>query len=111
MRAGGEGVWIEVGLATQLHDALGKQAGMCLLLLCVLQEFGFHRIGEHALGHVVVPVVAKHAYPLGGQRIIEQLDHCLAVGTVSGCYRTILNALACVGTQGRAITDACRLRS
>ncbi|MNN44362.1 hypothetical protein D3C81_1586490 [compost metagenome] len=106
MRACGQRVRIEVRLAAQLDDALGQFAGMCLLLLRVFQELALDCVGQHALGHEVVPVVAQHAYIFGGQRVVEQLDHHLAVGAVAVGDRSVLDVLPCPLAQGLAIADA-----
>ncbi|KAG1535367.1 hypothetical protein G6F50_015326 [Rhizopus delemar] len=76
----------------------------------MLEELGLDRVGQHALGHEVVPVVAQHAHILGGQGIVEQLDHHLAVGAVAVGDRTILDVAPGTVTQGLAVADAGKLR-
>ena len=78
----GEAVGVEVGLALQLRDAQRDLVGVAQLLVGVLEELGGDRAGVEAVGHEVVPLVAEHADDLGGQRLVEHLDHLLAVGAV-----------------------------
>ena len=80
--AGDERGRVEVRLALQLHDSRGDLIGVALLFGRVLQELGGDRRGVDAVGHVVVPLVAQHAHQLGGERLVENLDHTLAVGAV-----------------------------
>ena len=89
----GEAVGVEVRLALQLRDAQRDLVGVAQLLVGVLQELRGHRPGVEALGHVVVPLVAQHADDLGGQRLVEHLDHPLAVGAVGVGDRALLDLL------------------
>ena len=46
------------------------------------------------LRHEVVPLVAQDADDLGGERLVEELDHGLAVGPVARGDRALLDVLA-----------------
>ena len=59
----------------------------------MLQELRGDRVGVDALGHEVVTLVAQHADDLRGQRLVEQLDHGLAVGPVSIGDRAFFDVL------------------
>jgi hypothetical protein len=41
VRAGGQGVRVEIELTAELHDALGDPVGVLLLLGRMLQELGY----------------------------------------------------------------------
>ena len=66
-------VGIEVGLAAELHDALGDPVGVLLLLGGMLGELRLDRIRRDALRHEVVPLVAQHADDLGRERLVQHL--------------------------------------
>ena len=105
VRARGLGVGVEVGLAAQLHDPLGKPVGVRLFLARVFQELGLDRVGQHPGRGVVVAHVAQHAHPFGGQRGVQQLDDFLAVGAVGGGDGAVLDALARASAQGGGVAE------
>ncbi|MNR45720.1 hypothetical protein D3C85_1646010 [compost metagenome] len=80
MAALGQRVGVEIGLAAELHDASREPVGMPGLVAGMHQECtGDGRRGQSDRGEVVA-LVAQHADPLGGQRIVEQADDFLAPG-------------------------------
>ena len=83
-----------------LNDALGDLVGVGLLLVRVLQELGRHGLGVDAARHEVVVPVAQHAHELGGERLVQHLDHLLAVGTVVLGDRALLDVAARLLAQG-----------
>src|SRR6185503_16896225 len=83
----------EVGLAAELGDARRDQVGVLLLIVGMLQELGRHALGVDALGHEVVALVPQHADDLGGERLVEELDHHAAVGVVPGSDRAFGDVL------------------
>ena len=85
---------VQVRLAPELHDAGGDLVGVPLLLVRVLEELRGHGLGVDPLGHEVVALVAQHADDLGGQRLVEQLHHRLAVRLVALGHRAVLDVLA-----------------
>ncbi len=93
MGAFGEAVGVEVGLATQLNDSLGQAIGVFLLLIGVLEELGGGDAGFQPGRHVVVTLVAQVADQLGGQRLVQQVDHHLAVGGIALGDRAVLDVL------------------
>ena len=78
----GDAVGVEVRLALELRDPQRDLVGVAELLVGVLEELGRDRPGVEAVGHEVVPLVAEHAHDLGGEGLVEHLDHPLAVGAV-----------------------------
>ena len=71
----GDAVGVEVRLALELRDAQRDLVGVPQLLVGVLEELGGHRPGVEPVGHEVVALVAEDADDLGGQRLVEHLDH------------------------------------
>src|ERR1700761_1151660 len=91
---------VEVGRAIELGDALGNAVGMTLLLVGVFQELRGHALGMNALGHVVVIFVAQYANDLGRQRLIQYLDHRLAVGAIAVGDRSLVDVRASTLANG-----------
>jgi len=89
-----EAFGVEVRLAPELVDALGDQVSMGLLLAGVLEEFRGHGLRVDARGHVVVPLVAKHAHELGGERLVEKTEDGLAVAAIGGGDGALLDVAA-----------------
>ena len=94
MTPAGEPLGIEVGLAPELHDALGDLVRVPLLLAGVLEELRLHGLGVDALGHEVVALVAQHAHQLGGEGLVEQADDGVAVGLVGLGHGAVLDVLS-----------------
>ena len=95
-------VGLEVGVAAQLHDALGKLVGVCQLLVGVHQElFGNLRRVAPLRGEVVAPV-AQHAGELGGQCVVEQAHDLVAPRAVGGRHRAFF-AVALGGFDGALV--------
>ena len=92
MAALGQRLGVEVGLAAQLHDALGQLVGVGHFLVGMDQELvGDGRRGQTHGGEVMA-LVAHHAHQLGGQRVIEQLDDVLAPGPEMRGHGAIVQA-------------------
>src|SRR4029079_6019274 len=89
----------EIGRAAELGDALGDLVGVLLLLVGVLQELRRHALGMDALRHVVMELVAQRADDLGGERLVEELQHHAAVGVVTGSHRPLGDVLPGTPTQ------------
>src|SRR3954468_10987806 len=85
--ARGEALGREVGRAAELRDALGDLVGVLLLLLGVLEKFRRHALRVDALRHEVMALVAQRADDLGGERLVQELQHHAAVGVVAGSHR------------------------
>ena len=98
--ARGEPFRVEVGLALQLRDPQRDLIGVLLLLGGVLEELGGHGRGVEPLRRVVVALVAEHAHELGGQRLVEHVDHPLAVGAIGLRDRTLLDRRSRTCPQG-----------
>ena len=73
---------------------------MALLLVRVREEFRGDALRMDALRHEVVAPVAQHADQLGGERVVELLEHRLAVGAVAGGHRALVEVLAGALAQG-----------
>jgi hypothetical protein len=82
MAAAGDDVRVEVGLAPELHDALGDLVGVRELRIGVLQELGGDRARVDAARHEIVVAIAQDAHELGRQRLVQQLDHLFLVRAV-----------------------------
>jgi hypothetical protein len=54
-----------------LHDALGDQVGVLLLLAGVRQELLSHGLRADARGHAAVTPVAQHTSDLGGEGLVQ----------------------------------------
>ena len=94
VRPGREALGGEVGLAAELDDPSGGHVGMHLLLVRVLEELLGDGTGVDALGGEVVALVAQHAHQLGGEDLVQDRDHPLAVGGVGVGDRSLLDLLA-----------------
>ncbi len=85
---------IEVGLAAQLHDALGDHVGVFRLLVGVHQELVGDRRRGQALGGEMMALVAHDADEFGGQRVVEELDDVLPpLAGVSGRDRAFFKVV------------------
>ena len=102
MAAAGEAVRREVGLAAELHDALGDLVGVRLLLVRVVEELLRDALRMNAARHEVVTPVAQHAHELGRERVVEQLEHDAAVGGIARRHRALVDVLARALAQRRA---------
>ncbi|MCY1540815.1 hypothetical protein D9M68_764760 [compost metagenome] len=100
MRAAGEPVRREIGLAAELDDALGDLVGVALLFIGVGQEFFGHALRVRPLRHEVVAAIAQHADDFRGQRVVEQLQHRLAVRRIARGHGTLVDVLAGALAQG-----------
>jgi hypothetical protein len=103
---------IEVGLAAQLHDALGQLVRVAHLLVGMHEELvGNGRRGQ-AHGREMVALVTHHTDQLGSQRVIQQLDDVFAPGTEMGRHGAIVQAalggLQRLGVQGQVAVAGVR---
>ena len=95
--ARGEALGREIGLATELGDALGDTVGVRLLFLRVLHQLSSDRMAGDAAdcrAHVVVIAVPQHAHQFGRQRVVEQLDDGLAVALIILSDRALFDVLS-----------------
>ena len=71
------------GSPAELHDARRDLVRVRLLLVRVLEELLRDALGVEPARHEVVPLVAQHADELGRERLVQELEHGLAVGAVA----------------------------
>jgi hypothetical protein len=88
--ARGQDRGVHVGLAAELGDPLGGQVGVALLVVGVLLQLGGDGGAVHALGHEVVTLVAQHADQLGGQHLVEDVQHAGQVGAIGLGDRSLI---------------------
>ena len=72
---------------------------MLLLFAGMLEEFFLDGIGVEPACHEIMALVAQHADKLRRQRLVQHLDHLLAVGLVGAGDGALLDMLA------RAVAD------
>src|SRR5262249_43680933 len=72
----------------------GDLVGVLLLVLRVLEELRRHALGVDALRHEVMALVAQDAHDLGGERLVQQLHHRVAVGLVAGRHGAARDVLS-----------------
>ncbi len=94
MAARSEPLRREVRLAAQLHYARRDLIGVLLLLVRVLEKLGRDALRMNTARHVVVTLIAQNADKLGRERLVEQLDHRVAVGAVAFRHRAAFYMLA-----------------
>src|ERR1035437_320604 len=82
---------IEVRLAPQLGDPLGRNVGMTLFLVRVLEELLGHCLCMNASGHVVVTFISQYTDNLRRQDLIQDADYRFPVRTVAASDRTHLH--------------------
>ncbi|MNT88039.1 hypothetical protein D3C72_2285330 [compost metagenome] len=58
------------------------------------QEFIGDALRVRPLGHVIVSAIAQHADDFGGQRVVEQLQHGIAIRGIAGGHGAIIDVLA-----------------
>src|SRR6267143_1305856 len=76
-----------------LHDARGDLVGVLLLLAGVLEKLRRHAFGMDAFRHEVMALVAQRADDLGGERLVQELQHHAAVGVIAGSHRPLGDVL------------------
>src|SRR4051812_37757961 len=67
---------------------------MTLFFGCMLQKFVGCGLGIDARSHEVMPAVAQVTDDLGGESLVEQFDHGIAVGSVPFRYGAALHVSA-----------------
>src|ERR1017187_3255838 len=81
-------------IRTQLGDPLGRNVGMTLFLVRVLEELLGHCLCMNASGHVVVTSISQYTDNLRRQDLIQNADYRFPVRTVAASDRTHLHVLA-----------------
>ena len=94
MAAVGERRRIEVGLTAELHDALGEPVGVLELLGRVLEQLVGGDVCLQPARHEIVVPVTQHADELGRERLVQHLQHLLAVRPVALRHRAFLDMAA-----------------
>ena len=94
-----EAIGIHVGRPAELHDPLGDEIGVALLLVGVLEELSGHRLGVDARRHVVVALVTQDAHELRRERFVEQAQDGLAVRAIAFGDRAFLHMAAGPSTK------------
>ena len=98
------------GRITQLDDALGEEVGMRHFLGRMFEELGRDRRGVDAGGHEVVALVAQHADQFRGERLVQHLEHLLAVSGIAGSHGALFDVLPCACAQGLDVGKGRALR-
>ena len=81
--AAGKAVRRKVRLASKLHDPRGDQVGVPLLFVRMDEELLGNALRMDASRHEVMAAIAQDTDQFRGQRIVQHLEHGVAIGRVA----------------------------
>src|ERR1700740_1525006 len=93
----GNDLWMHLGFAAELPNALGDSVRVHLFFFGMFEELRSYGSRMNARSHEVMELVAQHTPELGREGLIQNADGLLPVQLVVFGHGAVFDLLACPG--------------